>query len=76
MTPHEYETEVMAHRYLYYVLSDNVISDAEYDPLERIARAVCPADSPVHGVGSSLAGSYNDEQVDRAIELLQAAPAP
>ena len=70
MHEYEYETEVMAHRYLYYVLSESVISDAEYDLLERMARTVCPADSPVHGVGSSLPSSYTPEQKQRSADLL------
>jgi len=70
MTPLQAETETMAHRFLYYVLSESVISDAEYDVLEKASRAICPFSSPVHGVGSSLASSYTREQTDRAQELL------
>jgi len=67
-----YETEVMAHRYIYYVLCDNVISDPEYDLLEREARELCHESSPIHGVGSSLASSYTPEQIIRANQLQQA----
>ena len=69
MTHKQYETEVMAHRYLYYVLSNNIISDAEYDVLERKAREVCPPESPVHGIGSSLPSSYTTEHYDRAMQI-------
>lgn len=64
------ETEVMAHRYLYYVLADPRMPDLVYDALERQAREVCPPESPVHGVGSSLASSYTDAHVLRAKQLL------
>ena len=61
------EMEVMAHRYLYYVESAPVISDFEYDNLERTAREVAPQESPVHGVGSSLASSYTPEMIKFAL---------
>jgi NAD-dependent DNA ligase len=65
------ETLVMAHRYLYYVLCEPVISDQAYDLLERKARKKCSANSPVHGVGSSLESSYTQEQINKALELQQ-----
>lgn len=68
-TADELETEVMAHRYLYYVLAEPRLPDLVYDELERKARAVCPPESPVHGVGSSLPGSYNQQQRERAKQL-------
>lgn len=61
MTPEYYEREVLVHRYLYYVLAQPTISDFEYDIIERQAREVCPPESPVHGVGSSLPSSYSDD---------------
>jgi NAD-dependent DNA ligase len=64
------ETEVMAHRYLYYVLSEPQLPDLVYDVLEREARAACEPDSPVHGVGSSLPSSYAPEHIERAKQLL------
>lgn len=63
------ETEVMAHRYLYYVKAAPVISDFEYDQLEKKAVAELPATSPVHLVGSSRKESYTQEQINRANEL-------
>ena len=67
----EYEDEVMAHRYLYYVLSEPVLTDADYDTLERRAREVCPPESPVHKVGSSLPSSYTKKQVELATQFLK-----
>lgn len=55
------EKEVMIHRYCYYVLAEPLLPDAEYDKIERAARAALPEASPVHGVGSSLPSSYTDE---------------
>jgi NAD-dependent DNA ligase len=69
MTPHEYEVEVMAHRYLYYVLAEPQLPDLVYDQLEREARKVLPSESPVQKVGSSLSSSYNSEHIKRANQL-------
>ena len=55
------ERQVLAHRYLYYVKAEPIISDYEYDLIERRAREVCPPSSPVHSVGSSLPWSYSPE---------------
>ncbi len=70
MTPTELETEVMAHRYLYYVEATPVISDYEYDQLESKARMVCPRDSPINEPGSDLTSSYTEDQMRRALELI------
>ena len=66
LTPMQLEFEVMVNRYLYYVLADTVISDYEYDIIEREARSVLPESSPVHGVGSSLPTSYSDNIIVEA----------
>lgn len=66
---HNLETLIMAHRYLYYVGSDNVISDYEYDRLESKARQELPETSPVHGVGSSLSSDYTEAHITLAKEL-------
>lgn len=63
------ELQVLAHRYRYYVLSSPILSDSEYDALERKARAVLPPESPVHGVGSSLRSSYSSAVVTYAMGL-------
>ncbi len=65
------EKQVMAHRYLYYVLATPVLSDAVYDQIEREARQICDPESPVHNLGSSLPSSYTSEQVSYAYELLR-----
>ena len=70
MTIDEYEKEIMAHRYLYYVLASPVYPDCTYDILEREARTVCPEDSVVHKVGSSLPSSYSQEIIDLALVKL------
>jgi DNA ligase (NAD+) len=57
----------LAHRYRYYVMCDPVISDFEYDQLEREAKKILPPDSPVHGVGSDRASDYPPEAVEAAL---------
>ena len=64
------ELQVMAHRYLYYVVACPVLSDYEYDLLEREARSECHKASPIHDVGSSLPTSYTPVQVKYANGLL------
>lgn len=70
MTPDQLKNEVMAHRYLYYVLSEPVLPDSVYDSIEREARRVCPADSVVQKAGSSLLGSYTARQIAIAMKFL------
>lgn len=67
------EKLVLAHRYLYYVLDDPIISDFEYDKLEREARASLPEDSPIQDVGSSLRSSYSEDIIKYAENLKIAA---
>lgn len=50
----------MAHRYLYYVKNQPVISDQEYDKLEERVRKFAPPDHPIHKVGSDQDSSYDD----------------
>jgi NAD-dependent DNA ligase len=49
---------ISAHRYLYFVLTEPVISDAEYDRLEK---SLSSDERESLGVGSSLESSYSDE---------------
>lgn len=56
------EDLVMVHRYLYYVLCSPVLTDAEYDVLQRQADIFCDASSPAVQVGSELASSYTPQQ--------------
>lgn len=69
-TPEHLELLVMAHRYLYYVECQPVISDYEYDMIEKQAREVLSYTSPVHKVGSSLPSSYTEEQKRFALDML------
>ena len=52
------EQLVMAHRFLYYVKCKPVISDREYDELEKEALKSAGAESPLHSPGSDLLGDY------------------
>lgn len=70
MTPDRYEHEVLVHRYLYYVEAQPIISDFEYDQLEREARAVLPETSPVHKVGSCLPSSYPEAVITDALSRI------
>jgi NAD-dependent DNA ligase len=70
LSPEELEIEVMAHRYIYYVMNDEVISDHKYDKMESHARHLLPRSSPVHEVGSSLLSSYTEEMIQRANFLI------
>ena len=64
------ERKVMAHRYLYYVECNPVLPDANYDAIERDARKVLPADSPVQGIGSDLSSDYSKEVIELAHSYL------
>jgi NAD-dependent DNA ligase len=63
------EDQCMVHRFLYYVKSDPIISDYEYDMLERKAIETAPEDHPIHLPGSSLAKSYDQKIIDVANAL-------
>lgn len=65
------ETLVLAHRYLYYVCNTPVISDLEYDILEKQAMKLLPESSQVFRPGSDLESSYTQEVKDKASELSQ-----
>lgn len=67
---HPLVREVLAHRYLYYVLSQPVITDYDYDMLERRARQELPTEETLFTVGSSRPEDYPEEVVSRARELL------
>lgn len=63
--PHPYqqlEDAIMEHRYLYYIECAPVISDYQFDALERTARSLLKdkLDSPVHSNGSELNSDYSD----------------
>lgn len=50
--------QCLVHRYLYYVIARPVISDREYDDLERIARQTALPDHAIHRPGSDNPASY------------------
>lgn len=54
------EELLLAYRYLYYVHGISMISDHDYDRLEKIARENADMDSPLHLPGSDLPDSYRD----------------
>ncbi len=60
-------TLVLVHRYLYYVLSRPVISDYEYDMMER---SLDPDDPVRNSVGSDQAKDYSFEVRALAQSLL------
>jgi NAD-dependent DNA ligase len=65
LTPEE--MLVQAHRYLYYVLGVPIISDYDYDMLER----KLPSDSSVRqSVGSDRASDYTGSVIEIAQGLL------
>lgn len=64
------EFQCMMHRYLYYVLSQPVISDYEYDMLERRALAGAAPDSPLNFPGSDQRSSYSPEVIRAAEKRL------
>lgn len=71
------ETELMSHRYLYYVLGTPIIPDREYDRRERLFLEVIKdmegsQNSPLHDTGSDRAESYTLEQVSLATALKEA----
>ncbi len=66
----ELEKLVLVHRYLYYVEANPIISDYEYDEIEKAARLQLPFDNVVHQVGSSLPSSYSEEIKQYALSLI------
>lgn len=59
----------MAHRYLYYVDRSPVLSNNEYDKLERLAKCVLPPGSVVHKPGSDLSRDYLPGHIRCADEM-------
>ncbi len=71
------ERLALTHRYLYYVLAQTIISDYDYDMLERrvLAHPDLPADSPMWEVGSSLPEDYSADIKENAKRMLKWAKA-
>jgi hypothetical protein len=67
---YDLEKQVMAHRYLYYVLSKPVISDTSYDDLERLAKANAKSGSAIFFPGSGEDASYSDDAKILAMSYL------
>lgn len=57
------EDIVLGHRYLYHVLNTPVISDQEYDKLDKQAKLSYPVASPIYDMGSDLKESYTPRQI-------------
>lgn len=57
----ELEKRLMAHRYMYYVEADPILTDAEYDRLDKAVTPWLPEDSPLHKPGSDSASHYSEE---------------
>lgn len=53
--------QCMVHRYLYYVLNSPIISDQEYDRMERDATEFLDDNHPLFKCGSDIDSSYDDE---------------
>lgn len=50
----------LAYRFLYYVKGISLLSDTEYDELEKEARSKCPNDKRLDKPGSDCAEEYSD----------------
>ena len=56
--------EILVHRYLYYVLNEPIISDYEYDTLEKNYLKNNSNDADITKPGSSLSSSYSQEIIN------------
>lgn len=63
------ERMVMAHRYLYYVLHKPVISDYQYDMMEKDAIKKAHPDSQILKPGSDKASDYSEATIKLAQDL-------
>ncbi len=63
----EMERKVMAHRYLYYIECDPVITDFQYDQLQREFDKVGNPNSPAVQVGSDLSSDYSADEIELAM---------
>lgn len=67
------ETLALAHRYLYYVECLPVISDQEYDKLEKEALATVGPDSLLNQPGSDKSEDYPEHVVSLAEFILNSS---
>jgi len=61
----------LALRYCYYVENISIISDYDYDVLEKKCQAFAPEDSIIHRPGSSLSCDYPIEVIEIAKSLIE-----
>jgi hypothetical protein len=77
------EDAILFHRFRYYVLDHPVISDVDYDAMERDALTHFPNSTILNSVGSSIRRDYppyiqegrwphKDERIDRDLEYILA----
>jgi len=64
------EDQCLVHRYLYYVKSRPIISDREYDMLEKKAILTAPEDHGIRLAGSDMETSYSQNIKDIANKFL------
>jgi hypothetical protein len=57
----EWELRLMALRYAYYVEADPIVTDHEYDRLDKAVVPWLPKGSPLHRPGSDMESSYTPE---------------
>lgn len=55
------QLEALAHRFSYYVLAAPVLTDIDYDALERTALVDAPPDSPLRRPGSDIRSDYPED---------------
>lgn len=67
----ELANKCLLHRYLYYVENQPIITDMEYDILEKKAKETCDKDHPINKPGSSLPSSYSKDIIKQVKELLK-----
>lgn len=60
--------QCMVHRYLYYVKSAPIISDYEYDMMEKKALKEVDENHPIHKAGSDIPSHYEKRIRDIATE--------
>lgn len=64
------ENCLMMHRYLYYVLGKPVISDKQYDDMEKTFLYLYPDNKNINKVGSDRGNDYSDDVKKLAESLI------
>lgn len=65
------EKLILAHRYLYYVLGNPVLSDQKYDKLEKKFLKLYPDSEVIKTCGSDLSSDYSEEIIIMANDILK-----